>query len=321
MYARFLVVALLLALAGAASAQAQYPNKPVRVVIPYPPGGGTDLQGRPMAAALTQKWGQTVVIDNRGGASGMVGADIVSKANPDGYTVLMCASAEVSLNVALYRKMSYDPVRDFTPITQLSISPLVLVVHPSVPAKTVQEYIALAKTQPGKIGYGSAGPGGPQHMAGEWLKMLAGIDIIHVSYKGGGPQLADVMGGHVQSAFIALPVVAGQLNSGRLRVLAVTSAKRSKAIPNVPTVAESGFPGFDISQWWAILVPRGTPDPIVRKLYTDFVALTKRPDIVAKMAALGAEPVGGTGAQLAAVMRADIAKYKKIVKEASITVN
>ena len=321
MYLRALVVALSVLGAGAVAAQAPYPTKPVRIVVPYPPGGGTDLQGRPMAAKLSEMWKQNVVIDNRGGASGMVGAEIVAKSPPDGYTILMCASAEVSLNVALYSKMTYDPARDFTPVTQLSISPLVLVVHPSLPARSVKEFIALAKKRPGEISYGTAGPGGPHHMAGEWMKMLAGIDIIHVPYKGGGPQLADLIGGHVHSAFIALPVVAPFMTSGKIRVLAVTTAKRSSAFPKVPTLSESGLPGFDVSQWWAILVPRGTPDHIVRKLHTDFVALTKLPDIAEKMAALGAEPVGGSAEDLAKVIRSDIAKYRKIVKDAKITIN
>lgn len=314
------VAVLLLLGAGAVSAQ-QYPAKPVRIVVPYPAGGGTDLQARPMAAKLSEMWKQQVVVDNRGGASGMVGAEIVAKSPPDGYTVLMCASAEVSLNVALYSRMNYDPIRDFTPVTQLSISPLVLTVHPSLPARSVKEFIALAKKRPGQISYGSSGPGGPHHMAGEWMKMLAGIDIIHVPYKGGGPQIKDQIGGHVHSAFISMPVVAGFMDSPKIRVLAVTSAKRSTTFPKVPTLAESGLPGFDVSQWWAILVPKGTPDNIVAKLHTDFVGLTKLPDIREKMVALGAEPLGGTAAQLAEVIRSDIAKYKKIVAAAKITVN
>lgn len=319
MLQRCFVILLLLA-AGAVSAQ-QYPAKPVRIVVPYPAGGGTDLQGRPMAAKLSEMWKQNVVIDNRGGASGMVGAEIVAKSPPDGYTILMCASAEVSLNVALYSKMAYDPARDFTPVTQLSISPLVLTVHPSLPARSVKEFIALAKRRPGQIGYGTAGPGGPHHMAGEWMKMLTRIDIIHVPYKGGGPQIKDLIGGHVHSAFISMPVVAPFMDSPKIRVLAVTTARRSVTFPNVPTLAESGLPGFDVSQWWAILVPRGTPDNIVAKLHTDFVALTKMPDIREKMAALGAEPVGGTAAHLVEVIRSDISKYKKIVQAAKITVN
>lgn len=312
----------LLAFPMAAPVLAQvYPAKSVRVVVPYPPGGGTDQLGRPMAQRLTEKWGQTVVIDNRGGASGMVGAEIVAKAPPDGYTILLSASAEVALNVALYPKMPYDPERDFTPITQVAISPLVLLVHPTMPIRTVREFIALAKKRPGEISYASVGAGGPHHIAGEWMRQMTGINIIHVPYKGGGPQMSDLMGGHVHSGFISLPAAAPHLASGRVRVVAVTSAKRSQALPEVPTVAESGLPGFDVSQWWAVLVPRGTPAFIVTKLHTDFVELIRAPDIRARMATLGADPVGGTGAELAEAIRSDIAKYRKIVAAAKITLN
>lgn len=308
------------ALTGGASAQS-YPVKTVRIVIPYSAGGGTDLQGRPMAQKLTEKWGQSVVIDNRGGASGMVGAEIVAKSAPDGYTVLMSASAEIALNVALYPKMAYDPERDFTPVTLLSISPLVLLVHPSLPARSVREFIALAKKRPGEMAYASAGAGGPHHIAGEWMKRLAGINIFPVHYKGGSLQLVDLMGGHVHSAFIALPVVAPHVKSGKVRVLAVTTTKRSQALPDVPTLSESGLAGFDVSQWWGIMVPAGTPSGIVAKLNTDFVGLTRLPDIKARMADLGAEPVGSTAAQFGEFIRSDIAKYRKIVKETNITIN
>lgn len=321
MLIRTIVVAFLLVLPGIAAAQTSYPTKPVRVVIPYPPGGGTDLLGRPMAKILTEKWGQTVLIDNRGGASGMVGAEIVARSTPDGYTVLMCASAEVALNVALYPKMAYDPLRDFTPVTQLAVSPLVLVVHPSLPARSLKEFIALAKKRPGEIGYATAGAGGPHHISGEWMKLATGIDIIHVPYKGGGPQIANVMGGHVHSGFIVLPVVAPHIKAGKVRALAVTTAKRSSALRDVPTVSESGISGFDVSQWWAILVPRGTPNEIVARLHADFVALTKAPEVVSRMASLGAEPVGGTAAQLGEHMRTEVAKFQKIVKDAKITLN
>ena len=321
MYIRSFAVALLLVVTGNASAQEPYPARPVRIVIPYPPGGGTDLQGRPMAQKLTEKWGQNAVIDNRGGAGGMVGAEIVAKSKPDGYTILMCASGEVSLNVALFPKMAYDPERDLIPVTQLSISPLVLVVHPSLPARSVREFIALAKKRPGEIAYASSGTGGPHHVAGEWMKLLAKINIIHVPYKGGGPQLADVIGGHVHSGFIALPVVAPHLKSGKIRVLAVTTARRSQTLPAVPSLSESGVAGLDVAQWWGVMVPAGTPRAIIAKLNTDFVALTKLPDIRARMAELGAEPIGSTAAQFGETIRLDIAKYRKIVKDAKISIN
>lgn len=314
-------VAVVLAIAGIAPALAQYPAKPVRVVVPYPPGGGTDLLGRPMAQQLTQKWGHSVVIDNRGGASGMVGAEIVARSPADGYTVLLCASAEVALNVALYPKMRYDPERDLTAVTQVAISPLVLAVHPTMPIHTVSEFIALAKKRPNEIAYGSSGTGGPHHIAGEWMKLMTGIKIIHVPYKGGGPQLADLMGGHVHSVFIALPVIAPFAKSDKVRMIAVTTLKRSQTLPNVPTLDESGLRGFDVSQWWGVMVPHGTPAPIVNKLQKDFIELTKQSDIRARMATLGADPVGSTSADFQQYIRAEIAKYRKIVKAAHITLS
>ena len=307
-------------LAGRASAQT-YPAKPVRIVVPYPPGGGNDLLGRPIAQKLTEKWGQNVVIDNRGGASGMIGAEIVAKSAPDGYTLLLCASPEVALNVTLYPKMAYDPARDFATITQLAVSPLVLTIHPSLPARNVQEFIALAKKRPGQLSYATVGAGSPHHIAGEWMKLLAEIDIIHVPYKGGGPQLVDLVGGHVHSGFVALPVVAPQLKSGKVRVLAVTTARRSPTIPDVPTLGESGLSKFDVSQWYGVVVPAGTPGEITAKLHTDLVELLKLPDIKARMADLGAEPVGSTGAQFGELIRAEIVKYRAIVKATKITIN
>jgi tripartite-type tricarboxylate transporter receptor subunit TctC len=307
-------------LAAGANAQS-YPVKSVRIVVPYPPGGGTDLLGRPMAAKLTEKWGQTVLIENRGGASGMVGAEVVAKSAPDGYTILLCASAEIALNVALYPKMAYDPERDFTPISLLAISPLVLAVHPSLPVRNVAEFVALAKKRPGELAYASVGAGGPHHITGEWMKLITGINIIHVPYKGGGPQLVDLMGGHVHSGLIALPVVAPHMKSGKIRVLAVSTVKRSSAFPDVPTLDESGFKGLDVSQWWGMLVPTGTPKEIVAKLQVDAVELTKIPEIRSRMADLGADPVGNTSAQFTDFIRSEIAKFRRIVKEARITLN
>lgn len=321
MYGRILVSLLLLAVAGGVSAQAQYPVKPLRLVIPYPPGGGTDILGRPIARLLGEKLGQQVLVDNRGGASGMVGAEIAARSAPDGYTVLMSTSGEAALNVALYPKMSYDPIRDFTPVTQIGISPLVLVAHPSLPAKNVKEYIALAKKQPGALSYSSIGAGSAQHMAGEWMKLLTGVDVIHVAYKGGGPQLNDLLGGHSPSAFLALPVAAPNIKNGRIRAIGMTSAKRSSAFPEVVTFDESGMPGFEVSQWWAIFLPRGTSNDIVAKLHTEISAIVKTAEMKGRMADLGVDPVGGTPDQLGALVRSEIAKFKKIVAEAKITLN
>lgn len=321
MFARVLVSLLLFAIAGGAFAQAQYPVKPMRMIIPYPPGGGTDILGRPIAKLLGDKLGQQVLIDNRGGASGMVGAEIAARSAPDGYTILMSTSGEAALNVALYPKMSYDPIKDFTPITQVGISPLVLVVHPSLPAKNMKEYIALAKKNPGAISYASIGSGSAQHMAGEWMKLLTGIDVIHVAYKGGGPQLTDVMGGHSPSAFLALPVAAPHIKSGRIRAVGMTSAQRSSAFPEVGTFAETGMPGFEVSQWWATFVPRGTPNDIVKRLHAEISVIVKNAEMKGRMAELGVDPVGGTPEQLGELVRTEIAKFKKIVADAKITLN
>lgn len=320
MFARVLVSLLLIAVAGGASAQA-YPVKPMRMIIPYPPGGGTDILGRPIARLLGDKLGQQILIDNRGGASGMVGAEIAARSAADGYTILMSTSGEVALNVALYPKMNYDPARDFTPVTQVGISPLVLVAHPSLPAKNVNEYVALAKKHPGSISYSSIGAGSAQHMAGEWMRLLTGINIIHVPYKGGGPQMTDLLGGHSPSGFLALPVAAPNIKNNRIRAVGMTSAQRSAAFPDVPTFAESGMPGFEVSQWWAILVPRGTPNDIVARLHTEISAIVKTAEMKERMAGLGVDPVGGTPEQLGELVRSEIAKFRKIVADARITLN
>lgn len=321
MFVRVLVSLLLIAAAGGACAQAQYPVKAMRMIIPYPPGGGTDILGRPIAKLLGDKLGQQILIDNRGGASGMVGAEIAARSPADGYTILMSTSGEVALNVALYPKMSYDPIKDFVPVTQVGVSPLVLVAHPSLPVKNVNDYVALAKKHPGSISYSSIGSGSAQHMAGEWMRLLAGIDIIHVPYKGGGPQMTDLLGGHSPSGFLALPAAAPSIKNGRVRAIGMTSAKRSSAFPEVPTFAESGMPGFEVSQWWAILVPRGTPNDIVTKLHTEISAIVKSADMKGRMADLGVDPVGGTPEQLGELVRTEIAKFRKIVADAKITLN
>jgi tripartite-type tricarboxylate transporter receptor subunit TctC len=321
MVAGIAVAALLgAAVTGGASAQS-YPVKSIRLVVPYPPGGGADLLARPIAQALTEKWGQSVIVDNRGGATGMIGTDIVVKSPADGYTLLMASSAEVALNVAVYSKMSYDPERDLAPVTQVAASPLVLVVHPSLPARNVKEFIALAKKRPGEIGYATAGAGSPHHIAGEWMKLLAKIDIIHVPYKGGGPQLIDLLGGHVDSGFLVLPVVAPYLKTGKLRALAVTSLERSPAIPDVPTLDESGLHGLDVTQWWGVFMPAGTPRDIIAKLHAEITDIIKQPNVRALMTELGAEPVGSSPEQFGDFVRAEIAKFRNVTRQANIRVN
>lgn len=315
-----LLFAIALLFAQASFAQI-YPAKPVRIVVPYPPGGGNDLLARLTGQKLSEKWKQNVVVDNRGGASGMIGAETVAKSPPDGYTILLCASPECALNATLFPKMSYDPTRDLSAVTQLAVSSLVLAVHPSLPVRNAKEFIALAKKRPGELSYSSVGAGSPHHISGEWMKLLAGIDITHVPYKGGGPQMVDLMGGHIHSGFVALPVIAPYLKSGRVRAIAVTTARRSPVIPEVQSLTEAGLAGFDVSQWYGVMVPAGTPAEITARLQADFVGLLGLPDVRTRMADLGAEPVGNTAAQFSEFISAEIAKYRKIVAATGITIN
>jgi tripartite-type tricarboxylate transporter receptor subunit TctC len=297
-----------------------YPSKPIRMVVPYPAGGGSDLIARSISKKLSEKLAQGIIVDNRGGATGMIGTDIAAKSAPDGYTLLLGSVAEVALNVAVYKKMPYNPERDLAPVALVATSPLVLAVHPSLPARSVREFIALAKKRPHEIGYATAGEGSPHNVAGEWMKLLAKIDIIHVPYKGGGPQLVDLMGGHVHSGFLALPIAAPYLKNGRLYALAVTSPKRSSAIPDVPTLEESGLRGFDVSQWWGILASAGTSSEIRMKLSREIAGIVMLSDIKALMAGVGAEPVASSPDQFRDYIRAEIAKFKKIVNETKITI-
>ena len=317
---RIVVIALFCGSAAGTALAQTYPSKPIRMVVPYPAGGGSDLMARSISKKLSEKLAQSIIVDNRSGATGMIGTDIAAKSPADGYTLLLGSVAEVALNVAVYRKMPYNPERDFAPITLVATSPLVLAVHPSLPARSIREFIALAKKRPHEIGYATAGEGSPHNVAGEWMKLLARIDITHVPYKGGGPQLVDLMGGHVHSGFLALPIIAPYLKNGRLHALAVTSPKRSGAIAEVPTLDESGLRGFDVSQWWGILAPAGTSPDIRTKLSTEITAIVMLPDVKAMMAGAGADPVGSTPDHFRDYIRAEIAKFKRIVSDTKISI-
>jgi tripartite-type tricarboxylate transporter receptor subunit TctC len=299
----------------------QYPSKAIRMVVPYPAGGGSDLMARAISQKLSEKLGRSIVVDNHGGATGMIGTDIAAKSAPDGYTLLLGSVAEVALNVAVYRKIAYDPERDFAPVSLIATSPLVLAVHPSLPAKNVKDFIALAKRQPGEITYATAGEGSPHHIAGEWVKLLAKIDIVHVPYKGGGPQLIDLVGGHVHTAFLALPIVAPYLKAGKVHPLAVTTLERSPVIPDVPTLDKSGLSGLDVSQWWGILVPTGTPRDVIVRLSTELNGIVMLPDVRTLMAELGAEPKATGPDDFARFVRAEIAKFRKVVNETHIAIH
>ncbi len=312
-----MMASALASIAMSAAAQG-YPSKTVRFVITYPAGGGSDFTVRPIAAKLTERWGQPVVVDSRPGGSAMIGTDFVAKSPPDGYTLLLSASSEMAMNVVLFKKMPYDPLRDLLPITLVGTTPPLLLAHPSLPAKSVKELVALARAKPGTMSYGTIGNGTPQHFAGELMKTTFGIDMVHVPYKGGAPALVDLMGGHVPIALTAPTTAIPHVKSGRLRALAVTSAQRSGAMPDVPTVAESGAPGFDLVQWYAIWVAAKTPKDILDKLHGDLVGIIHSPDYRQRQLEAATDIVGSTPEALSIRQRGDIEKYRKIAAAAGI---
>ncbi len=302
------------------SALAQvYPSKAIRMVITYPAGGGSDYTARPIAARLSERWNQPVVVESRPGGSAMIGTEFVVRSPADGYTLLLSASSEVSMNVVLFRKMPYDPVRDLQPVTLVGTTPPILLAHPSLPAKSVKELVALARAKPGALSYGSIGTGTPQHFAGELLKTTFRIDMVHVPYKGAAPALIDVIGGHVPIALTAPTVSIPHVKAGRLRGLAVTSAQRSGALPEVPTIAEAGAPGFDIVQWYAIWVAAKTPKDILDKLHAELVSIIQSPDYRQRQLDAATDIVGSTPEALSARQKADIEKYRRIAAAAGIT--
>src|SRR5688572_4176140 len=272
-----------------ASGAGQYPAKAIRIVTPYAPGGTADILARVVAQKLSEAWGQQVVIDNRPGASGMIGADIAAKSAPDGYTLLMAYTAEIAITQSLFKSMTYDPVRDLAPVTLAAVTPMIFVVHPSLPAKNVKELIALAKTRRGELPYASAGNGSPAHLAFELLQRNAQIAIVHVPYKGAAPALTDLLGGHVVMFFSGMPPAMPHVKAGKLRAIAVSTSVRSPAAPEVPTVAESGVPDFDISTWFGVLVPAATPKEIVAKLNAEISRALTLPDVKERLAREGAE--------------------------------
>ena len=293
----------------------QYPAKAIRIVTPYAPGGTADILARVVAQKLSEAWGQQVVIDNRPGASGMIGADIAAKAPPDGYTLLMAYTAEIAITQSLFKSMTYDPVRDLAPVTLAAVTPMIFVVHPSLPARNVQELIALAKTRPGELPYASAGNGSPAHLAFELLQRNTQVTIIHVPYKGAAPALTDLLGGHVVMFFSGMPPAMPHVKAGKLRAIAVSTAKRSPAAPDVPTVAESGVRDFDISTWFGVLVPAATPKEIVAKLNAEISRALTLPDVKERLAREGAETAPNSPEQFGRFVQSEIAKFAKIIKE------
>jgi tripartite-type tricarboxylate transporter receptor subunit TctC len=310
------LIALSACVLFACSAWAQpYPAKPIKIVVPFAPGGATDLIARAVGQKLTESMGQPVVIENKTGASGMLGADLVAKASADGYTLLMASTAEIAINPSLYPTMSYDAAKDFAPITLAGITPLILVVNPSSPAKSVQDIVAQAKAKPGSVSFASAGNGSVQHLSGELLKTITKTDMTHVPYKGAAPALVDLLGGQVTMFFSGMPPAMPHVKSAKLRALAVTTPRRSPAAPDVPTMAEAGIGGFDISNWFGLFAPAGTPDEVLNRLNAEVVKALSLPDVKERLASQGAETVGNTRAQFAAFVAAETAKYAKLVKE------
>ena len=304
---------------GGAVAQS-YPTKPVRLVVPYPPGGGSDTIARPLAAKLTESLGQQFIVENRGGAGGNIGMEAVARAAPDGHTLVFALTAQLAVNPSLYKKIPYDPVRDYEPITQLGTGAYLLVVHPSLPVKSVREFIALVRPRRGQITYASSGNGSGGHLAAELLNTMAGLKMLHVPYKGGGPALIDLLAGQVQVLFATHLSSAPHMQSGRLRALAVSTAKRATGL-DLPTIAEAGVPGYDSGVWYAVLAPAGTPREIVARLNTEIVRALKQPDLRSMLTNNSIEPIGSTPEQLAAYIRSEIKKYAKVVKDANIQID
>ena len=294
-----------------------YPTKPVRIVVPFAPGGGVDLTARILAQKLTERVGQSFIVENRTGASGIIGTEFVAKSAPDGYTLLVGSQTTQAVVPAMYGKLNYDAARDFTGVTEIAVSPLLIVVHPSLPVKSVKDLIALAKTRPGQLSYGAAS-GGTPHMAGELFRLQARIELLFVPYKGEGPAIADAMGGQISMVFSNLPVGLPQVQGGRLRGLAVTSPQRVATAPDIPTAAESGLPGYEARTWFGFFAPAATPRDVIMRLNAESVAALNVPEVKERMAGQGLFVVANTPAQFADFLKAEIPRWTKVVKDAGI---
>ena len=299
----------------AARAADAYPAKPVRFVVAFPPGGGTDIIARSIAQKLAERIAQQVVVDNRPGAGGNIGTDIVAKSAPDGYTMLMGSAGPLAINASLFGKMPFDPIKDLAPVTLAASTPNLLVVHPSLRVASVKELIALAKARPGEINFASSGHGTPAHLAGELFDSMAGVKMVHVPYKGAAPALADLLGGQVQLMFSTMPPALPHVKDGKLRALAVTSAKRSPAAPDLPTLDEIALPGFEANTWHGVVVPAGTPRAIIARLNREIVAILHLPDVVERFSSQGAEALGSTPEEFAAYIRSETLKWAKVVRD------
>ena len=315
---RAITTAILVLVTGAAFAQASaYPDKPIRFVVPYPPGGGTDVIARIVQDRLRAALGQSIVIDNRGGAGGSIGTEVVARSAPDGYTVLFTLSSH-TINPAIFSKLSFDTARDFEPIGIVCSLPQILVANPQFPANTVQQLIAMAKEKPGSLSFASVGNGSPGHLAGEMMKIRTGTQLTHIPYRGGGPAVTDVVSGQVPLLWVSIPAAAQFVKQKQLKALAVSTVKRSAAFPDVPTMQEVGIADFEVDSWYAMFVPAKTPRAIVDRLNAALNTVLKEPEIREKLLAQGSEAVGGTPEQLGAVVNAELPKWAKLVKDAGI---
>jgi tripartite-type tricarboxylate transporter receptor subunit TctC len=308
-------IASLVATAAHAQSVPPYPAKPIRMIVTAAAGSGPDITARIVGQRLTAALGQSVVIENRPGAGGSIAAELAAKAPPDGYTLVMASAGSHAVSPALYPKLSWDPVRDFVPITIVAVAPNILIVHPSLPVKSVRELIALAKARPGELSFGSGGSGSTAHLSGELFRTMANIKIVHIPFKGAPSAALGVIGGQVEMALLNLPPTLPQVKSGRLKGLAVTTAKRTSAIPELPTIAEAGVPGYEASTWYGVMAPAGTPGEITTRLYAAILADLRTEDTRARIAADGGEVVGSTPEEFAATLKRDLAKWTRVVKE------
>ena len=320
MLRRLLVIAACALATGGAHAQA-YPSKQIRLIVGFPPGGGTDVVARVLAQKVTEWWGQAVTVENRAGATGTIGADVVAKSAPDGYTLLMGHVNSTGIAPNLFKKLPYDPIKDFAAIAYVGYVPNVLAVHPSVPAKSVKELVALLKSKPGQFNYASSGNGSTQHLAGELFKQLTGTDIVHVPYKGSGDAIKDLLAGVVSMNFDTMPPVLPHIQAGKLRGLAISTPQRLPQLPDVPTFAEEGITGFDVTNWYGVMAPAGTPREIVLKLNTDFNKAMQVPEVRARLEAVGTQLREQSAAEFEAYMKSEVAKYAKLIKELGVRID
>jgi tripartite-type tricarboxylate transporter receptor subunit TctC len=305
----------------AADSAVQFPVRPVRMIVTFTPGGATDMVARAVGQQFAERWGQQFVVDNRAGGGGIIGTEIAAHAAPDGYTLLVGSSSGLVINPLLSSKLPYDPVKDFLPVSLLSVNPTLLVAHPAVPVSNVKELVALAKSRPGQLNYASVGSGSPVHLTMEWFKQLTGANLVHIPYKGSSPAVTDLVGGQVQLMFNSIPPVLPLVKAGKLKALAVGTAQRSRTVPEIPTIAESGVAGFDSATWFGLFAPAGTPKSIVAKLSKEAQGILAQSDVAARLTAQGSDPRGSTPEELAHYMREESARWSRVIKSAAIKVD